>query len=54
MGLFDFLNTKKQEKSIRIEPIAAVPAQLVLRQFGASPVLYYGDNTDVYLRKGYE
>ena len=54
MGLFDFLNTKKQEKSIRVEPIAALPAQLVLRQFGASPVLYYGDNTDVYLRKGYE
>lgn len=53
MGFFDFLS-KKQEKSIQVEPIAAQPAQLVFRQYGANPVIYYADNTDTYLRKGFE
>jgi len=53
MGFFDFFNNK-QEKSIKVEPIAAQPAQLVFRTHGASPVIYYADNTSVYLNKGFE
>ncbi len=53
MGFFDFFG-KRQEKSIQVEPVAAQPAQLVFRQYGASPVIYYADNTDTYLSKGFE
>lgn len=55
MGIFDFFKSKdKQEKSITLNPIAAQPAQLVFRMHGASPVLYYADNTDTFLRNGFE
>lgn len=55
MGFWDFLKPQdKQEKSLMINPIAAQPAQLIFRMHGANPVLYYSDNTDTYLRNGFE
>lgn len=55
MGFWDFLKPQdKQEKSLNINPVAAQPAQLIFRMHGANPVLYYSDNTDTYLRNGFE
>lgn len=54
MNFLQRLGLQKVEKSITLNPSAAIPAQIVFRQYGASPVLYYAENTDTYLEKGFE
>ncbi len=52
MGILDFFGIKK--KQVTLPSYDTVPAQLIFRQFGASPVLYFAENTDTYLQKGFE
>jgi Phage portal protein len=54
MNFLQRLGLQKVEKSITLNPFAAVPAQIIFRQYGASPILYYAENTDTYLEKGFE
>ena len=54
MNFLQRLGLQKVEKSITLNPSAAIPAQIIFRQYGASPILYYAENTDTYLEKGFE
>lgn len=52
MNILEFLGLKK--KQLVLPDYDKLPAQLIFRQFGASPVLYYAENSDNYLKKGFE
>ena len=54
MNFLQRLGLQKVEKSITLNDAAAVPAQLIFRKYGASPVIYYANNTSTYLEKGFE
>jgi len=50
MGLFDIF----KKKSVVLQPSSAQPANLIFRMMGANPVIFFADDTDTYLRKGFE
>jgi phage portal protein BeeE len=50
MGLFDIF----KKKSIVLQQSSAQPANLIFRMMGANPVIFFADDTDTYLRKGFE
>ncbi len=54
MDFLQFLGIKKAEKSLVLNQAAAVPAQINFRLFNASPLVYFADDTDTYLSKGFE
>lgn len=52
MGILDFFKLNK--KQLTLQDYSKIPAQIIFRMSGASPVIYFQENTDTYLRKGFE